>query len=851
MKKNSQKSVPPVKNEDTNLMFFNAKDVPGIKRTIINHLISFQGRDPDRAGKFDTYKAMAYTIRDFMMEKWINTQKGYYLKNQKRVYYLSLEFLIGRSLGNSLINMGFDEKVEEVCREMGYDLNEIREEEEDAALGNGGLGRLAACFMDSVATMNIPAYGYGINYEFGLFHQKIIDGFQVESPDNWLRFGSPWEFDRSLPLHSVNFYGKVSTTVDDKGHFRSKWVDTEMVMATACDVLIPGYRNDNVINMRLWRAKASRELDLAFFGRGDYIGAVEHKVTSETISKLLYPPDEASAGRELRLKQQYFFVAATLQDIFRRYSKHNKDFTRFPDLVAVQLNDTHPAIAIPELMRILLDHHGLGWEKAWDLTVKTFAYTNHTLMPEALETWPVELIGRVLPRHLEIIYEINQRFLDQVRQRYPGNDSKLRVMSLIDDGPPKRVRMANLAIVGSHSVNGVAALHTHLLRTRLFKDFDEFYPGRFNNKTNGITPRRWLLKCNTALSTLIKETIGEGWVTDLDQLRQLESFATDAAFQKKFQQAKRLNKLRLAKVIKVACGLEVNPDSLFDVQVKRIHEYKRQLLNILHVINLYQRIVANPDGNLTSRTVIFAGKAAPSYLKAKLIIKFINSVAAVINNDPRIGDRLKVAFIPNYGVSLAERIIPSADLSEQISTAGTEASGTGNMKFSLNGALTIGTLDGANIEIREEVGAENFFLFGMTAEAAEWEKRSPRRTPHQVYEQNNDIKQIIDAIRCGCFSEGDRQLFMPIVDDLLDINRDPYLNLLDLEDYLRCQDEVGRAYQDQKNWTRMAILNVARMGKFSSDRTIREYADDIWGIPISCPLPSATDKTARCSAGNN
>ncbi len=828
-----EKPPPPVTPAaDPLLALFNEKDVPGITRTILNHLLIFQGRDPERAGRFDIYKALAYTIRDFMVEKWINTQKGYYAKHKKRVYYLSLEFLIGRSLGNSMVNMGFVGKVERALADLGYDLAEIREEEEDAALGNGGLGRLAACFMDSVATMKIPAYGYGINYEYGLFHQKIIDGFQVESPDNWLRFGTPWQFNRSLPMHPVHFYGKVRTTVDDRGRFRSEWVETELVMATACDVLIPGYRNDNVINMRLWQAKASRELDLAFFNQGDYVGAVENKVRSETISKLLYPPDEACAGRELRLKQQYFFVAATFQDIFRRFTKKNKEFSKFSDLVAVQLNDTHPSIAIPELMRIFLDTYGLGWEKAWDITVKTFAYTNHTLMPEALETWPVELMGRVLPRHLEIIYEINQRFLEQVRRQYPGNESKLRAMSLIDDGPPKRVRMANLAIVGSHSVNGVAALHTHLLRTRLFKDFDEFFPGRFNNKTNGITPRRWLLKCNPVLSGRINAEIGEGWVTDLDQLRRLEPLADDPDFQKKFREAKRQNKLRLAGVIRHLCGLEVNPDSLFDVQVKRIHEYKRQLLNLLHVINLYQRLLTNQADDAPPRTVIFAGKAAPGYWRAKLIIKLINAVAAVVNNDPRVGDRLKVVFIPNYGVSLAERIIPAADLSEQISTAGTEASGTGNMKFALNGALTIGTLDGANIEIREEVGEENIFIFGLTAEAAEWEKRAPRRTPRQIYEQNPDVRQVIDAIGGGCFSNGNRQLFAPIADDLLDLGRDPYLNLLDLEDYLRCQAEVGRAYQEPARWTRMAILNVARMGKFSSDRTIREYARDIWGIEV-------------------
>lgn len=811
---------------------FNLDNVAGIKRTILNHLLSFQGRDPERAGATDIYKALSYTMRDFLVERWIATQKSYYTKKQKRVYYLSLEFLIGRSLGNSMINLGLHNKVQEVMAELGYDLAVIREEEEDAALGNGGLGRLAACFMDSVASMKIPAYGYGINYEYGLFHQKIIDGFQVESPDNWLRFGTPWQFERSLPLYPVNFYGKVTPYLDEQGNYRARWVDTEVVMANACDVLIPGFMNDNVINMRLWRAKASRELDLSYFGQGDYIGAVQSKVKSETISKLLYPPDEPSAGRELRLKQQYFFVAATFQDIFRRYCKHSADFSTFSDKVAVQLNDTHPAIAIPELMRLLIDEHGLGWEKAWDISVKTFAYTNHTLMPEALETWAVELLGKMLPRHLEIIYEINKRFLDLVGKQYPGNQRLLRELSLIDEGPPKRVRMANLAIVGSHSVNGVAALHTHLLKTRLFKDFHEFFPGRFNNKTNGITPRRWLLKCNPDLAGLINAKIGQGWITDLAQLQKLMKFSRNEAFQQKFREAKLINKKALAAVIKRKCGLVVNTDSLFDVQVKRIHEYKRQLLNVLHVITLYHRLVLNPELDVPSRTVIFAGKAAPSYLKAKLIIKFINSVADIVNNDPRLQDRLKVAFISNYGVSLAEKIIPAADLSEQISTAGTEASGTGNMKFALNGALTIGTLDGANIEIREEVGEENIFIFGLTAEQAEWEKKTPRRTPRQIYEDNPEIRQTIDSISNGCFSGGARQLFQPLVDDLLEHRRDPYLHLLDLEDYLRCQDEVGRIYQDTSEWTHRAIVNVARMGKFSSDRTIKEYATDIWGIKV-------------------
>lgn len=808
----------------------NSKDCEGIRKTIFNHLLSFQGRDPERAGKGDIYKALGYTIRDFLVEKWIGTQKNYYAGRKKRVYYLSMEFLIGRSLGNSLINLDCRDKVEHVLNDMGYDLDEILNEEEDAALGNGGLGRLAACFMDSIATMNIPAYGYGINYEYGMFNQKIINGYQVESPDNWLRFGTVWEFERPVPLHLVKFYGRVTTYLDEKGHYRCRWVDAESVMAIACDVLVPGFMNDNVINMRLWQAKASRELDLRSFDRGDYIGAVHNKVRSETISKLLYPPDQASAGRELRLKQQYFFVAATFQDIFRRFRKHNPDLSQFSQQVAVQLNDTHPAIAIPELMRLLLDEHGLNWAMAWDICIKTFAYTNHTLMPEALETWTVDLLGRVLPRHLEIIYEINQRFLDQVRARYPGNDQKVRDMSIISEENPKRVRMAYLAIIGSHSVNGVAALHTRLLQSRLFKDFNEFYPSRFNNKTNGITPRRWLLKCNGALSSIISAKIGRQWITDLDRLHELREFADHTSFQEEFRAVKRGNKLRLAGCIRQLCGVEVDPDSMFDVQIKRIHEYKRQLLNILHVIALYHRIVSEPESAVTPRTAIFAGKAAPGYQRAKLIIKLINSVAEVINNDPRVEGRLKVAFIPNYGVSLAEMIIPGADLSEQISTAGTEASGTGNMKFALNGAVTIGTLDGANIEIREEVGKENIFIFGLTAEEAEWERKTPRRTPMRIYEQNQVIRRIIDSIDGGGFSNGDTGLFKPIVDDLLDRHRDPYLHLIDLEDYLRCQDEVGRIFRQKKRWTRMAILNVAGMGKFSSDRAIMEYARDIWGI---------------------
>ncbi len=818
-----------ISENHTYAKIFSAKTADQFKERIQHYLLSFQGRDPMRAGQRDVYKALSYALRDVLVEKWIETQKNFYVKKSKRVYYLSLEFLIGRSLGNTLINTGVLNEASKALEQLGYDLEGIREVEEDAGLGNGGLGRLAACFMDSIATLKIPAYGYGIRYEYGLFFQKLINGYQVETPDNWLRFGSPWEFERSSYLFPVHFYGKVYSYLDKNGIYRSEWVDTEDVMAMACDILVPGFNNSHVINMRLWTAKASRELDLNVFNTGDYIHAVQGKVISETISKVLYPSDEIKEGQELRLKQQYFFVAATFQDILRRYKKKNVSFDQFSNQIAVQLNDTHPAIAIPELMRILIDIEGLSWEKAWDISIKTFAYTNHTLMPEALETWPVDLIGRVLPRHLQIIYEINQRFLDQVAQKYPGDIGKMRDMSIIEEGETKRVRMAYLAVIGSHSVNGVAELHTHLLKTKIFQNFHEFYPGKFNNKTNGITPRRWLLKCNPGLADLISKKIGYDWVTNLEELKKLEKFSGDAVFQRKWRAVKLENKKRLCRIINEVCGIKVNPDTMFDVQVKRIHEYKRQLLNALHVISLYQRILNNPDYFFPSRTVIFAGKAAPSYGKAKLIIKLINSIADVINNDPRVGEKLKVVFIPNYNVSLAEKIIPAADLSEQISTAGTEASGTGNMKLALNGALTIGTLDGANIEILEEVGRDNIFIFGLTSEEAEYEKYHKSRTPMSIYEKNCEIKNIVDSIHDGFFSYGDCKLFRPLVDDLMNEN-DPYLLLLDLESYITCQEKIGLVFRDKKTWTEKSILNVARMGKFSSDRTIREYAKDIWGI---------------------
>jgi len=804
--------------------------VEALKQNILHHVMSFQGCDPDRVRLSDVYMALGYTLRDIMTEKWINTQSLYYEKEKKRVYYLSLEFLIGRSLSNAILNLGIMEPVKAALDELGFDLADVVEEEEDAALGNGGLGRLAACFMDSIATLKIPAYGYGIYYEYGLFNQQLIDGYQVESPDNWLRYGSPWTFERKQPV-SVHFYGRLSTFQDGDGNYRVKWVDTKDVVAIPCDLLVPGYNNGHVINMRLWTARASRELDLSYFSRGDYIGAVTSKVSSETISKVLYPPDHNMAGMELRLKQQYFFVAATFHDIMRRFKKKHKSFDKFSDSIAVQLNDTHPAIAIPELMRLLLDEEGLSWEKAWDISMKTFAYTNHTLMPEALEKWDVDMIGRVLPRHLQIIYEINQRFLDLVKIQYPGDEGRLKGMSIIEEGTVKKIRMAHLAIIGSHSVNGVAELHTKLLRENIFPHYDEFYPGKFNSKTNGITPRRWLLQANPYLAKLISSKIGSAWITDLDKLRGLETLANDNYFQKSWQEVKLANKVRLAKLIEQECGVEVDPHSLFDVQVKRIHEYKRQLLNCLHVIKLYQQLVRNPEQDSVPRSVIFAGKAAPSYWKAKRIIKLITSVAEVVNNDPRIGNKLRVAFLPNYNVSMAEIIMPGADLSEQISTAGTEASGTGNMKFSLNGALTIGTLDGANVEILEEVGEENIFIFGMTAQEAEYEHIHISRPPQMVCDENPVVAAVVNSLRDGSFSGGDKGIFQPLVDSLMS-PQDPYLLLRDFESYLACQEKVDVVYRDQELWTRMSILNVARMGKFSTDRTIRQYAEEIWGIPV-------------------
>ncbi|MBI5178759.1 MAG: glycogen/starch/alpha-glucan phosphorylase [Nitrospinae bacterium] len=803
-------------------------EVETLKDQIKNHIVSTLAKDPERSSKYDYYSAVAYATRDRLIERWIKTQNAYYQSKAKRVYYLSLEFLAGRTLGNSLINMGMMDDCHQALHELGYDLEEVREVEWDAGLGNGGLGRLAACFLDSLATLEIPSYGYGIHYEYGIFYQKITNGHQVEVPDNWLRYGNPWEFARTGHLFPVNFFGKVNQFTDANGALRNEWVDAEEVMAIAYDTPVPGYNNNHVINMRLWAARSSRDFDLNYFNQGDYIRALESKMMTETISKVLYPSDHVAEGKELRFKQQYFLVCATIQDIIRRHKKHHSNFDNFPDTVALQLNDTHPVLAIPELMRILLDKENYSWEAAWDITVRTFGYTNHTVMPEALEKWTVSLVGEILPRHLQIIYEINQRFLEQVARTFPGDVERIKRVSIIEEAKEKMVRMANLAIVGSHSVNGVSALHTELLKTGVFKDFDEIFPGRFNNKTNGITPRRWLKKCNPGLSRLITGNIGEGWVTDLDQLKKLKPLAKDKAFRAAWRQAKHANKERLAKYIMETNGIKVDPDSLFDVHVKRIHEYKRQLLNVLHVVTLYNRIKENPGGDHTPRTVIFGGKAAPSYWMAKLTIKLVNAVADIVNSDKKVSEKLKVVFLANYRVSLAEKIMPAADLSEQISTAGTEASGTGNMKFALNGALTIGTLDGANIEIMEEVGKENIFIFGLTAdEVADLNKKG--YNPKEFYDNIPELKKALDMIGSGYFSPFNPSLFAPVVDALVN-KGDHFMLLADYASYIDCQERVSAAYRDKDRWDTMSILNTANMGKFSSDRTIKEYAREIWNV---------------------
>ncbi len=801
-------------------------DLASVKKSIANRLVFSVGKDEVMATTRDWFYATAFMTRDRLIERWMDTMRSYYVADAKRVYYLSMEFLMGRTLMNSLLNLAFDKECSEALQQQGVDLRQVREMESDAALGNGGLGRLAACFLDSMATLNLPGYGYGIRYEYGMFAQRIEDGRQVEHPDNWLRYGNPWEFARPEVLYQVKFGGRVVQFSDERGVPRHHWVDTEDVMAMAYDSPIPGFATPTVNNMRLWAAKASRDFELKYFNEGNYIKAVEDKNESENLSKVLYPDDSTAMGRELRLKQQYFFVCASLQDILYRYSKFHEGFDELPDKVAIQLNDTHPSIAIAELMRILVDLNHLEWDRAWDITTRTFSYTNHTLMSEALETWPVAMFEQILPRHLQIIYEINQRFLTGVMHSFPGDNELRQRMSIIGEEGGKRVRMAHLAIVGSHKVNGVAQLHTELMKQTIFADFDRYFPGKIINMTNGITPRRWLNQANPLLAALITSRIGAGWITDLGQLRRLIPLAEDAQFRQEFAAVKRANKQSFAAEIRRTLGMQIDVDSLFDVQIKRIHEYKRQLLNVLHVVTLYKRLCDAPHSDLVPRTVIFGGKAAPGYAMAKLIIKLINDVADIVNNDMRIHGRLKVVFVPNYGVSVAESMIPAADLSEQISTAGTEASGTGNMKLALNGALTIGTMDGANVEIRAEVGADNIFIFGLTTDQVVKLRASGYR-PADYYHANRELRQVIDMIAAGYFSPEEPDRFKPIVDNLL-THGDHYLLLADYGSYLTCQTEVEAAYRDQQQWLRKVILNVANMGKFSSDRTILQYAEQIW-----------------------
>jgi starch phosphorylase len=810
--------------------------VLALKESFERHLTNSLAQDRYTATQLGRYNSLALAVRDQLIRRWLNTQQAYDNADAKRVYYLSLEFLLGRMLGNNLINLQRLDESAQALRELGYRLEDLREVEWDAGLGNGGLGRLAACFLDSLATLQIPAYGYGIRYEYGIFFQHIRDGAQIETPDNWLRYGNVWEIPRPERIYPVKFYGRVTRSENGHGP-RTEWVDTDNVIAMAYDFPIPGYGNATANNLRLWSAKSTREFDLDYFNHGDYLRAVEDRDKTETISKILYPNDNVSEGKELRLRQEFFFVSATLQDIIARYLKAHETFNAFPEKVAIQLNDTHPALAIPELMRLFVDDHGLSWQEAWRTTTQTIAYTNHTVLPEALERWPVLLLERVLPRILQIIYEINRRFLEDVGRDVQGNTDRLQRMSLIEEGNEKKVRMAHLAILGSHSVNGVSDLHTRILTDELFRDFFEIYPERFNNKTNGITQRRWLQLCNPRLSKVISERLGNGWITNLDELRALVPLAEDADFRAQWRQVKAANKDDLAAIIRKQTEVEVRLDSIFDCQVKRIHEYKRQLLNVLHLIYLYNRIKAGD--RIVPRTVVFAGKAAPGYFMAKLIIRLITGVADRINNDAAAESSLKAVLIPNYGVSLAEKIIPAADLSEQISTAGSEASGTSNMKFALNGSLIIGTLDGANIEIRKEVGEENIFIFGLTAEEVRAAKRAGYQ-PRHYYDNVPELKKVIDMIAGDVFCAGRPGLFRPIVDSLLD-GGDPYMVLADFEAYVECQRKVSLAYLDQESWTRMCILNVARMGKFSSDRTIAEYAREIWRVK---PVPVNSPQTA-------
>jgi starch phosphorylase len=826
----------------------------GIRHAFLNHLHLSIGKDDRHATPHDRFMALALVTRDRMMTRWSRTQAAYQALDSKRVYYLSAEFLLGRALRNNLYNLGLLEIADQVMREVGYHLGDLLEQEHDAGLGNGGLGRLAACYLDSMATLGLPGYGYGIRYEFGIFDQVIRNGAQIERPEEWLRMGNPWELARPEYMQHVHFYGRTENYQDSQGEGRVRWVDTAGVLGVPYDVPIAGYSGGTVNTLRLWSARASEEFDLAVFNAGDYERAVFDKNASESISKVLYPNDLLIVGKELRLKQQYFFVACSIADMLRRHlspqHQQGRDAVQdrlraLPDKVAIQLNDTHPTIAIPELLRLLIDVYELGWEESWGIATACFAYTNHTLLPEALEQWSVELFGRLLPRHLQIIYELNHRFLRQVWIASPQDPGRMERMSLINESSGKSVRMAYLATLGSHSINGVASLHSRLLRERLLPEFAAMFPDRFTNVTNGVTPRRWLLQINPGLARAITRRLGDSWQRDLEQLGRLSAFADDPDMQAEVRAIKLDNKRQLAEYIRLHKQIAVEPSALFDVQIKRVHEYKRQLLNVLHVIALYQRLKTAPhNAPRIPRVAIFGGKAAPGYTRAKLIIRLINAVAEVVNSDQQIGDRLKVVFLANYRVSLAERIIPAADLSEQISTAGMEASGTGNMKLAMNGAITIGTLDGANIEIRDRVGSENFFLFGLTTE--EVLALRPRYNPWDYYRNSAPLRAAIDLISSGFFSYDEPRRFQPLIDALLPRESseggshgrgDEFCVLADFDAYAACQARVEEAFRDPALWARMAILNIAHMGYFSSDRSVREYAERIWRVkPVPVPM---------------
>jgi len=820
-------SAEPLPNNQTAepLRRRTARTVEEFKDLLIDNLYFTHGQALQTSTPTDAYLALCYTVRDHLMERYRTTSQVDYRANPKFVYYLSMEYLLGRQLPQNMLYTNTEELARGALAEYGLDLDRLIQLDSEPGLGNGGLGRLAACFLDSLATLDIPCVGYGIRYQYGIFRQEFRDGWQYECPDDWTSMGNPWEFAHPDDRVTVGFGGHVERVGRGNGHRKARWIPSEEVRGEPYHTMVPGYGTNTVNTLRLWRARASEEFDFQLFDDGDYTHAVEEKVRSENISRVLYPNDNTPQGKELRLRQQYFFVACSLRDIIRRFNLRNNDWARFPDKVVIQLNDTHPVIAIPELMRILIDEEGLAWERAWEITRKTFAYTCHTLLPEALETWPVTLFERLLPRHLEIIYQINDRFLDVANEAFADQPDRISRLSLIGEGHERHIRMAHLACVGSFSVNGVAELQSRLLRERTLKDFADLWPEKFSNKTNGVTQRRFVRIANPRLSDLITSRIGDGWLTDLDQLSRLEEHVEDAELREAWRQVKLANKQDLALVIEETLGLVVDPSSIFDVMVKRLHEYKRQLLMALHIITLYQRIKADPAVDIVPRTFIFGAKAAPGYQMAKLIIKLINSVGDVVNSDPDVGDRLKVAFLPNFNVSLAQRIYPAADISEQISLAGKEASGTGNMKFALNGALTTGTLDGANVEILERVGAENFFLFGLTVDEVFAMKEQGYR-PMAYYESNAELRQAIDALTAGAFSDGDGELFRPVMDSLL--HHDAYLNLADYQSYIECQEAAAQAFRDVDGWTRKSILNVARCGFFSSDRSMRQYCEGIW-----------------------